>query len=177
MRALVVYESMFGGTRALAEAIAGALDRGGMPATLVAAAAAPSSTADYGLLVVGAPTHAHTLPQASSRREAAAWSADPSKALTLDVSAHSIGVREWLKSLEIADPAPRVAAFSTRVDIARILAGDAAESIAKRFRSRGIRHIEQECFLVSASSKLLEGELLRAGEWAEKLPALVAAAV
>ena len=175
MRALVVYESMFGSTRALAEAIAGVLDRNGVPATLAAAAAAPSSTADYDLVVVGAPTHAHALPQAASRTEAAAWATDPSKALTLDASAHGIGVREWLKCLEIAEPAPRVAAFSTRVDIARILAGDAAVSIAKRFRSRGIRHIEQECFLVSASSKLLEGELLRAEEWAEKLPALVVA--
>ena len=177
MRALVVFDSMFGSTRALAEAIAGTLEHSGVTTTLTTAASAPRSIAGYDLVIVGAPTHAHTLPQASSRTEAAGWAADPAKALTLEPSAHDPGVREWLKGLVVPDPAPHVAAFSTRVDIARILAGDAAVSIAKRLRPLGVRHVEQECFLVTKSSALLEGERLRAEHWAERLFALAGVTV
>lgn len=169
MPALVVYESMFGSTRAVAEAIAAVLDRRGVASTLTTAAAAPRSTAGYDLVVVGAPTHAHTLPRRSSRAEAAEWASDNSRALTLEATAQDRGVREWLKSLEVPEPAPRFAAFSTRVNIARILAGDAAVSIAKRLRPRGVSHVEKECFLVSTSSTLLDGERLRAEQWAERL--------
>lgn len=177
MRALVVYESMFGSTRILAEAIAATLQRKGLSVTLTTAASAPASTAGFDLVVVGAPTHAHTLPQASSRVEAAAWAADPNRSLELEPSAHLPGVREWLKAVTVPESAPHAAAFATRVDIARILAGNAAVSIVKRLRARGIHFAEQECFLVSTSSHLLDGERTRAEKWAEGLPTQFSAAL
>ena len=74
------------------------------------------------------------------------------------------------------EPVPSFAAFSTRVDMARILSGDAANGIAKRLRSRKVDHVESECFLVSPSSRLLNGERDRAEEWAASLPMLIGVA-
>ena len=64
MRALVVYESMFGNTRELAAAIAEGLAARGAGVELVDAESAPGELADrFDLLVAGAPTHAFGLPK------------------------------------------------------------------------------------------------------------------
>ena len=87
MDALIVYESMFGNTRRLAEAIGDMLRAGGIDVTITPAREAPSDLSDYQLVVVGAPTHAHSLPRPDSRSEAAQWAADANKKL-LDASGH-----------------------------------------------------------------------------------------
>jgi len=67
MDAIVVYESVFGNTRAVAEAIAEGL--GSAPVLSVHEAAKRSGSVD--LLVVGGPTHMHGLSTTRSRRLAA----------------------------------------------------------------------------------------------------------
>lgn len=171
MRALVVYESMFGNTRAIAEAIRDGATRAGAEVTLTPAESAPTDAADFDLVVVGAPTHAHTLPQATSRVEAAQWAENPVKALALEPSAGGAGVREWLKGLGAIDGPPRFAAFATRVDMPRIFTGDASGAIAKRLKGVGIRDVERECFLVSSVNVLLDGEVDRARAWGARLAA------
>jgi Flavodoxin domain len=168
MRALVVYESMFGNTRAVAEAIAKGLESAGVTTAVAPASTAPDP-AGYDLVLVGAPTHAHTLPQPSSRTEAAAWARDPVKGLTLEPTAHDSGVREWIKGLGTLTPIPRFAAFATRVDMPRIFTGDASTSIAKRLKKAGIEDVEKECYLVSSANVLVEGEADRAATWAASL--------
>ena len=67
MNAIVVYESIYGNTRAIAEAIAEGL--GGAPA--VSPAELPADAAQADLLVVGGPTHIHgmaTSTQPACRR-------------------------------------------------------------------------------------------------------------
>jgi menaquinone-dependent protoporphyrinogen IX oxidase len=169
MNALIVYESMFGNTRQIAESIAGSLESTGASVTLAAAADAPTVITGYELVVVGAPTHAHTLPQAASRSQGAAWGDDPERALTLEVSATKSGVREWLERVEFAERVPRFVAFSTRVDIARIFAGDAAAGIARRLHRRHVEVEAHEDFLVDRDSHLLVGETQRAADWASQL--------
>ena len=66
MNAIVVYESIYGNTRAVAEAIAEGL--GGAPA--VSPAELPADAAQADLLVVGGPTHIHGMATARSRRAA-----------------------------------------------------------------------------------------------------------
>ncbi len=61
MRALVVYESMFGNTEAVARAVAGGLS-GSMEVEVYEVSRAPSPvTGPIDLLVVGGPTHAFSL--------------------------------------------------------------------------------------------------------------------
>ena len=70
MRALVVYESMYGNTRDVAKAVADGLATR-MPVQLTEVGAAPTILGDdIGLLVVGAPTHAHGMSKPDSRESA-----------------------------------------------------------------------------------------------------------
>ena len=169
MNTLIVYESMFGNTRMVAEAIAEALRSAGAGVTVTTAASAPADLTGYDLVLVGAPTHAHTLPQVSSRKQAAAWADDPQKMLTLEAGAREPGVREWLDRILLPEPQPRFAAFSTRADIPHIFAGDAAAAIKRRLHKRDVKVEADADFLVDLESHLVSGEELRAKEWATRL--------
>src|SRR4051812_43047384 len=114
MNALIVYESMFGSTRIIAEAMAAELRVGGTDTTVVPAGEAPVDVRGYPLVIVGAPTHAHGLPGEQSRKQAVEWAADPAKNLALEPNAAQAGVREWLGRVAPTRDS-RFAAFSTRV--------------------------------------------------------------
>jgi hypothetical protein len=165
MTAVVLYESMFGNTRQIAQAIGDGLS------DLTDVRVEPASAGgdlSVDLVVIGAPTHAHTLPRPSSREDAASWAADPEQHLVLEPDASEPGVREWIESLSTAPAA--WAAFGTRVDIPRIFAGDASAGIERRIhrlRSRPVA--ESECFLVTTKNVLVDGELDRAREWGRTL--------
>ena len=99
MRALVVYESMYGNTRAVADNIADGL-RADYEVTVVPVAEAIAElVAGADLLVAGAPTHMHGLSSASSRRMAAEAAAKDGSELRLDPDAGGPGMRDWLKDL------------------------------------------------------------------------------
>jgi hypothetical protein len=165
MTALVLYESMFGNTRQIAQAIGDGLSD--FTDVRVEPASAGSDLA-VDLVVIGAPTHAHTLPRASSREDAAKWAADPDQHLNLEPDASKPGVREWIDGLSTAPAA--WAAFGTRVDIPRIFAGDASAGIERRIRRLHSRPVaESECFLVTTKNALVDGELDRAREWGRTL--------
>ena len=165
MTALVLYESMFGNTRRIAEAIGdGLAEVTDVRVDLVSAVADP--TAD--LVVIGAPTHAHSLPRPSSRQDAAGWARDSEQRFAFEPDGAAPGVREWLDALTTAPVA--WAAFGTRVAIPRIFAGDASAAIEKRLRRLGSRAVApSECFLVSLDNELVDGELDRAREWGRSL--------
>lgn len=107
MRAVVVYESMFGNTGEVAEAIAEGL-RTHMSTDVVEVGHAGAAAAvDVDLLVVGAPTHALGLSRASTRAQAAAQAGGA-------VVSAGIGLREWLGGLA-ASRGIAAAAFDTRL--------------------------------------------------------------
>ncbi|WP_104164210.1 flavodoxin domain-containing protein [Arthrobacter sp. SX1312] len=168
MNTLVVYESMFGSTRMIAEAVADALRSTGGVAVSTAAEA-PVQLSGYDIVVIGAPTHAHTLPQPSSRQEAATWADDPTRGLMLEADALEPGIREWLERMTLAASEPRFAAFSTRADIPRIFAGDATAVIRRQLHRRDLVLDAHQDFLVDSSSHLLRGEQQRARDWALSL--------
>ena len=164
MRALVVYESMFGNTRVVAGEIADGL-RVGYEVTLVPVAEATAElVAGADLLVVGAPTHMHGLSSASSRRTAAKATTKDGSELRLDPDASGPGMRDWLHDIGRGDGL--AAAFDTRINGVPAFTGRASRPIAKLLKRRGYRLIAApQSFLVSSQSTLLDGEAERARRW------------
>lgn len=166
MRAVVIYESMFGSTRRTAEAVAEGLGAIGevRVASVAEADAALHEGAD--LLVVGAPTHVHGMSRPRTRTAAREMTEKEGAALRLEPGAEGPGVREWLATLP-RDGAP-AAAFDTRVPFP--LAGHASKAIARALRHHG--HpilVPGESFLVDETNVLGPGEEVRARSWGEEL--------
>src|SRR3954467_179048 len=114
MRAVVVYESMYGNTHLVADAVADGLRAvGGVDAEVVAVVHASSDAlAGADVLVVGGPTHVHGMTRPSTRKAAAEAAAEPEHGVELEPDAEGDGLREWF---DTASALPeRAAAFDTR---------------------------------------------------------------
>lgn len=163
MRALVVYESMFGNTQAVARAIADGLETWAA-VDVVEVNAAPTVLADdISLLVVGGPTHAFGLSRESTRRDAATQTAGT-------LVSTGAGIREWLS--RIAHPTTEIAAaaFDTKIN-KPWLPGSAAKAAHKRMRWLRFRMAAapESFYVTGASGPLVDGELDRARAWGERL--------
>jgi hypothetical protein len=168
MKAVVVYESMFGSTHQLAEAIAEGLRSQYEVRITRADTARDDDLHDADLLVAGAPTHAHSLSTDASRDQAAAWSDDPKQDLQLEEPEMAIGLREWLDRIGAA---PRLfAAFDTRSDMPRLLTGAASVRIGKALRKKGsMPVVAPESFLVDKYAGLKDGEAERGRSWGAQI--------
>ncbi|NUP50401.1 MAG: flavodoxin [Catenulispora sp.] len=170
MKALIVYESMYGNTRAVAEAVAEGLS----PAYETEVKPVTETTADdvgrADLLVVGAPTHVHGLPRPATRKSAAETAASDD-ALALEPTAQQTGLREWFEHLD-RGAGKRAAAFDTRLSAPPLFTGRASVSIAKHLRKSAFEAVgEPTSFLVDKQNHLLDGELERAQAWGRQLVA------
>jgi hypothetical protein len=173
MRALVVYESLFGNTHAIAEAVAAGLRPHGEVRVVPAGDAGVDVVAWADLVVAGGPTHAHGMSRSRSRQDGLARAAKPDSALVLDPAATDAGLREWLDALAKAGGTP-AAAFDTRVTGPALLTGRASSAIATGLKKRGFRLVaDPESFLVDTHTELIAGELERATSWGESIAALV----
>lgn len=172
MRAYVVYESMFGNSHAVADAVATGIRTAAPEAevTVVNVRDAPDDLrAD--LLVVGGPTHAFSMsrPETRASREQHLTSDEARDAAAGEPGADTgRGVREWLDQLTGLDGVP-AATFDTRVG--RPVPKRAASGMAKRLRVAG-------CALVAAPQgfhvrgmhgPLVDGELDRATAWGRQV--------
>jgi hypothetical protein len=169
MRGVIVYESMFGNTRHIAEAIATALGEVMEVHVIRASDMTAGDLTDTDLLVVGAPTHAWGLPRTNTRRSALNSVRKAGSDLVLEPLADSSpGVREWLATLDTV-PA-LVAIFDTRFRAPAFVTGRAATSIAASLRRREAHVIAPlESFLVDRQNHLVAGELRRARAWGMQL--------
>ncbi len=167
MKAVVVYESMYGNTHLIANAIAeGLRPRAEAVAVSVHDADGPL-LANADLVVVGGPTHAHGLSHESTRQAAAVAAEKPGADLELDPDAEGPGLREWFESLAGVTQA---AAFDTRVDMPAAFTGRASKGIARRLRHQGARLVaDPESFLVTKQTHLEPDEERRAREWGAQL--------
>ena len=168
LTALVVYESMFGNTSAIAEAVAEGLRLEGLEVSLTHVHDAPRG-GGYGcdLLVVGAPTHAFSLSRPSTREDAVRQGAPAEAAI-------GTGLREWIASMKDTDGLPRVAAtFDTRVTKVRRIPKAASTRAARLLSRNGLRLVSRPAgFLVNdTSGPLEEGELERAKDWGRSVGA------
>lgn len=171
MRAVVVYESMYGNTHVVADAIAEGLNGPGDDVAVVSVhAATPDLLDGADLLVVGGPTHVHSLTRASTRKAAVEAAEKPDADLVLDPDAEGEGLREWFDGVEVLPRA--AAAFDTRIDASAVLTGRASKGIAKRLRKHGCALVaEPESFLVDKESHLIDHEAERARAWGAQLGA------
>jgi hypothetical protein len=168
MKALVVYESMYGNTRAVAEGVAEGLRAAAVETELMPVRDAQHDhVAEVDLLVIGGPTHVHSMTRPKTRHAAVEQAA--SHGLVVEDDAEATGVREWIEGLP-AMSGTSAAAFDTRVDMAKLLSGQASRAIARSLRGHGFHVVlAPESFLVDTKTALLEGERARAVAWGQDL--------
>lgn len=164
MRALVVYESMFGNTKDVARAIADGVSSR-MPVELTDVAEAPSVIpADVTLLLVGGPTHAHGLSNSKSRADAARRAGD-------ELVSRGGSLADWLERVRPESGPIATVAFDTRIKGPGFLWGSAAKAATKLLRARDFSVIaEPVSFLVGGPTgplfdRLAPGERERATAW------------
>lgn len=165
-RALVVFESMFGNTRIVAEAVAAGL-ASGTKVDLVEVGDAPAVLdPEVDVLVIGGPTHALGLSRPETRRQAAAVAPRP-------LVSPGRGLREWLAALDCAEARPQVAAFDTRI---RHAPGSAARAIRRRVRRLGLPVVArpESFYVLGTDGPLARGEQERAERWGERVAGSVA---
>jgi hypothetical protein len=177
MDVVIVYESVFKNTHAIAEAIADGIrgaDTNARATCLHLSDATPAVAAAADLLVVGGPTHMHGMSSGLSRRmgvkSETKTAAEADRAPTEhEPDAEGPGLREWFHQLPEASDGKVAAAFDTRIDNRH--AGGAANGISRRLRHHGYSLVAQpEGFLVEdMAGPLAEGELSRAAAWGAAL--------
>lgn len=171
MKALIVYESMFGNTRTVAEAIAAGL-RPDADVTVVPVGEASEDLLDaMDLVVVGGPTHVHGMSRASTRKSSGEQARQPGSTVRLEPGTDGPGVRDWLAGLgSHSGPA---AAFDTRMSGPAVLTGRASRGIAGRLRQHGLTLVDKpSSFLVTKKNVLQAGEEGRARDWGSRLAAI-----
>ena len=164
MRALVVYESMYGNTHAVATSIAAGLSATHEVTVVPVTRATAELIAAADLIVAGGPTHLHGMSTVTSRRRAVEAARQPDSGLAMDPDADGSGLRSWLARLSTCDVL--AASFDTRLSGPRVLTGRASRSISRLLALRGCRLLlAPESFLVSRQNTLDNGEAARACSW------------
>ena len=162
MNVIVVYESLWGNTAAVARAIAEGI--GPAACAMTTDEATPAAVAEADLIVAGAPVLAFGLP--SDRMLAGLATSEAGAPRPPDLSHPSM--RAWLASLPSGHG--RSAAFDTRL---RWTPRGASGSIRDGLRKAGYDPVGKgEKFIVTGKyGPLREGELDRARRWGAELAA------
>ncbi|MGB7979197.1 MAG: hypothetical protein WCF36_00200 [Candidatus Nanopelagicales bacterium] len=170
MRALVIYESMFGDNQQVAEAVVEGLAARGVQAHATEVGSAPTGiSTEVDLLVVGSPNHGWSMPRPGTRQDAATKT-------DASLVSQGIGVREWLGTATLARGL-RTAAYDTRGSHPKaVVAFDHASTQIEKALAKlgGIPAAPAQHFRVAGVTGPLEpGELDRARAWGDSLAALV----
>lgn len=166
MKAVVVYESLWGNTKAVARAVAEGIGPG--TPCLTTDEAPPETVADADLVVAGAPVLAFGLGGEKVRSMIAR---DEARAPTPPDLSHP-SLRSWLERLPHGTG--RSAAFETRIWWSP---RGASSDIEDRFSRAGYQPIAKaRKFVVTDKyGPLREGEIERAREWGRELAAAIGA--
>jgi len=172
VRTLIIYESMFGNTHVIADAIAKGLEPLDNVVVIPVSEAGAERLGEAELLVVGGPTHFHGMSRPRTRAWAAATAQKPKKDLVLDRDAQGPGVRDWIGSLGHGHA--KFAAFDTRFKGPTFLRGMASRSISRGLRRHGFEMVSKpESFFVTLENRLEPGKETRAREWGKRLAARI----
>lgn len=167
MRAVVVYESLWGNTAAIARAIAEGIGEAARVVPTEGATDEMLTGAD--LVVAGSPLLGFALPTETMRRTIGTDPKHRDHPADLDHPS----MRSWLEGLPAGSAG--YATFETRIWWSP---GSAAKRIAKMLARAGYRQVAPpEKFLVTGTyGPLKEGELERARAWGEQLARAVSPA-
>ena len=151
MNTVVIYDSKFGNTEKIAEAIARGAGTRASVQVLSVDAVAGSLVERPDLLLVGGPTQRRGM---------------------------SPGLKSFVDALPASLQGAPVAAFDTRYKGAKLLMGSAAVEVTKRLEKAGVRSVAQPASFFIARGGPLEAQGLESGELerAEKWGGTVAAA-
>jgi hypothetical protein len=169
MKAWVVFESMFGNTEQIAQAVAEGL-RTSMSVDVTEVIDAPADPPeDVTLIVAGGPTEAFSMSRTTTRADAVRQGGRPGR--------EAFGLREWLNALPSRQSNTRLATFDTRIDKMRHLPGSAAKGAAKAGRRHGFDLVAppESFFVRDSAGPLVEGEPDRARAWGSRLGELMIA--
>ena len=153
MKFLVIYDSLYGNTKTIAEAIASVFGQYGETRLVAANAVTDLDLADISLLALGGPTQGHGVSPA---------------------------IKDFVDTIPPEKlTGVSLVAFDTRMNFARWLSGSAADTIAKTLRRYGIQLLlPPESFLVEGrEGPLGAGEAERAANWANTIMGRVASTV
>jgi hypothetical protein len=174
MRALLLYETMFGDAGRVAEAVGsglGAVWGPGSRVEVLEIGLAPTQVPmAVDLLVLGSPTHAFSLPRASTRQDAVQQTGRT-------VISARLGVREWLR-LAAVPSGQAAAAFDTRMQHPRTLVklDHASRQTEHGLRRLGARLVApaEHFHVMDVTGPLADGEIARAIAWGGALAQRVA---
>ena len=173
MKIVVVYESMFGNTKTVAEAIAEGLADAGEVKVGTVDELSPDVARDAGLIVVGGPTHAHGMAKPNAHESLAS---DESYQQYGQVLPGEESLRGWLERLP--EGHATAAAFDTRYQKPMFLTGSAAKQIGIILKGKGHSLVEARSFFVAGvGGPLADGERERALAWGRQLAAQGSATV
>lgn len=160
MKAIVVYESHWGNTAAVARAIAEGIGPGAR--ALSTAEATGAAIAGAELVIAGAPVFGFSLPTESMLKDLAAKKGRHRVAPDLELPS----MRSWLNALPKGDG--RSAAFETRL---KLTLGGAASAIGRNLEKAGYKSIAKpRRFIVKGTyGPLRDGELEKAKAWGAEL--------
>lgn len=170
MKALVVYESMFGNTEAIARAIADGLAESVEVQVAEVSVAPRQPDPEVALIVAGGPTHAFSMSRTKTRADALNRGAPEGE--------REFGLREWMATLPSGRHTETMATFDTKVESMRHVPGSAAKGAAKAARRHGYESAAgPESFYVrDIAGPLVEGEVDRARAWGRQLAASIVVA-
>jgi len=169
VKTIVVYESYWGNTASVAQAIAEGLGEGAK--AMSTAEAIGEALAGVGLIVAGSPIIAFSLPSEKTRND---MRARPDKKAPSPPDLSHPSIRTWLVALPQAGAggggaaAVRAAAFETGF---KLSPGGSAGKILRMLEEKGYKPIaKKQRFLVKSSyGPMKEGELDRAKAWGAEL--------
>ena len=170
MKALLLYESFFGNTRDVAEAIGKGI-ASIMEVDIAEVSGDHADLEQYDLLVVGGPTHVLGMSRNRSRLDARQKATEQG----VEPVSQEVGIREMLDSLERSEHRPLVATFDTSIKKRFLPLGSAAKAAMKRHKKKGFDAVmDAEQFKVSGTEGPMNpGEIERAEEWGRKLATAV----
>lgn len=162
MKIVIVHESMFGNTEAIANAIAdGARSHGAQVIRATADDVSVRDLEDADLVVLGAPTHAHGMPAADARANLVRSDRKHRYPVILDDQG---SLRSLIEELPVS--IRLAAAFDTRFRKPMWLTGSAASWIERRLRAQGCPVASRQSYFVEhMGGPLIAGELARARAW------------